>query len=62
MEVILHRINKIEELKTVSHLFGVEIDIRTYGDDLILRAERCRQNCLNGDSRGACLCDCQEEI
>ncbi len=36
MEIILHRINKIGELKTVNHLFGVEIDIRTYGDDLIL--------------------------
>ena len=36
MEIILHRINKIKELRTISHLFGVEIDIRTYGNDLIL--------------------------
>ena len=36
MEIILHRINKIEELKAINPLFGVEIDIRTYGDDLIL--------------------------
>ena len=36
MEIILHRINKIEDLKTVNPLFGVEIDIRTYGEDLIL--------------------------
>ncbi len=36
MEIILHRINKIKELRTISHLFGVEIDIRTYGNNLIL--------------------------
>ena len=36
MEIIIHRINKIKELKTVNPLFGVEIDIRTYGDDIIL--------------------------
>ena len=36
MEIILHRINKIKDLKTVNPLFGVEIDIRTYGKDLIL--------------------------
>lgn len=36
MEIILHRINKIKDLKTVNPLYGVEIDIRTYGKDLIL--------------------------
>ena len=36
MEIILHRINKIKDLKTVNPIFGVEIDIRTYGKDLIL--------------------------
>lgn len=36
MEIILHKINKIKDLKTVNPLFGVEIDIRTYGKDLIL--------------------------
>ena len=36
MEIILHRINKIEDLKTVNPRFGVEIDVRTYGDDIIL--------------------------
>ena len=36
MEIILHRINKIKDLKTVNPLFGVEIDIRTHGKDLIL--------------------------
>ena len=36
MEIIIHRINKIKELKTINPLFGVEIDIRTYGNNLIL--------------------------
>ena len=36
MEIIIHRINKIKVLKTINPLFGVEIDIRTYGDDIIL--------------------------
>ena len=36
MEIILHRINKVKDLKTINPLFGVEIDIRTYGKDLIL--------------------------
>ena len=36
MEIIIHRINKIKKLKTINPLFGVEIDIRTYGNNLIL--------------------------
>mgnify|MGYP001263768252 CR=1 FL=1 len=36
MEIILHRINKIKELKTIDTFFGVEIDIRTSGNDFIL--------------------------
>ena len=36
MEIIIHRINKIKELKTINPLFGVEIDIRTYRNNLIL--------------------------
>ncbi len=39
MEVIVHRINKIEELKMIDPSFGVEIDIRTHGSDLILNHE-----------------------
>ena len=36
MEIIIHRINKIKVLKTINPLFGVEIDIRTYRNNLIL--------------------------
>ena len=39
MEIIIHRINKIRELKTINTNFGIEIDIRTYGSDLILNHE-----------------------
>ena len=45
MEIIIHRINKIKELKTINPLFGVEIDIRTYGDDIILNHDPFK----NGD-------------
>ena len=36
MEIIIHRINKIAELKAIDPEFGIEIDIRTYDSDLIL--------------------------
>lgn len=36
MEVIVHRINRIQKLKTINPIFGVEIDLRSYGNDLIL--------------------------
>ncbi len=36
MEIIIHRINKINEIKKISPNFGAEIDIRTKGSDLIL--------------------------
>ena len=36
MEIIIHRINKIKELKKISNKYGVEIDIRTDGSKLIL--------------------------
>ena len=39
MEVIVHRINRIEELKMIDPSFGVEIDIRTHGSELILNHE-----------------------
>ena len=36
MEIIIHRINKIKELKEIPKNFGAEIDIRTNGSNLIL--------------------------
>ena len=36
MEIIIHRINKINEIKKITPNFGAEIDIRTKGSDLIL--------------------------
>jgi len=37
MEFIAHRINTIEELKEVSCAHGVELDLRDFGDRLILQ-------------------------
>ena len=39
MEIIVHRINKIKELQNIDSNFGLEIDIRTYGNELILNHE-----------------------
>jgi len=39
MEFIIHRINKIKELKSISREYGTEIDIRTNGSHLILNHE-----------------------
>ena len=39
MEIIIHRINKIKELKKIPTTFGTEVDIRAYGSKLILNHE-----------------------
>ena len=36
MEIIIHRINKINKLKKIPQKYGVEIDIRSYKNKLIL--------------------------
>ena len=37
MEIIIHRINKIKNLKTIPTKFGVEIDLRDFNKDLVLQ-------------------------
>jgi hypothetical protein len=37
MEFIAHRINTVEELLKVSEEYGVELDLRDYGDKLVLQ-------------------------
>ena len=39
MEIIIHRLNKIKDLKKISPEYGVEIDIRANGSNLILNHE-----------------------
>ena len=39
MKIILHRINKREVLRSTPQEFGVEVDIRSYGDDLVIHHE-----------------------
>ena len=39
MEIIIHRVNTISELKKISPQFGAEIDIRAWGSELVLNHE-----------------------
>ena len=39
MELIIHRINKIKDLKKIPTIYGTEIDIRAFGSKLILNHE-----------------------
>jgi len=39
MEIIIHRVNTINELKDIDKKFGTEIDIRSWGSQLILNHE-----------------------
>ncbi len=45
MEIIIHRINKLDELKKLPHNFGVEIDIRSKDSKLILNHEPFKNGC-----------------
>jgi hypothetical protein len=36
MEIIVHRVNKIKDLIKIPQKFGVEIDIRDFGKDLVI--------------------------
>jgi hypothetical protein len=36
MQIIIHRVNKIAELLTIPKKYGVEIDVRGYGDKMLL--------------------------
>ena len=46
MELIIHRVNKIKDLKKIDRKFGVEIDLRVYKNKIILNHEPY----CNGDS------------
>ena len=39
MEIIIHRVNEISQLKEIPNSYGVEIDIRAHGSKLILNHE-----------------------
>lgn len=36
LQIIAHRINKIEQLKSLPEHFGIEVDVRYHNDDLVL--------------------------
>lgn len=39
MQIIIHRINKTKQLMKIPHEYGVEIDVRGYGDKMLLNHE-----------------------
>ena len=39
MDIVIHRVNTIKELKNIPQNFGCEIDIRANGSDLVLNHE-----------------------
>ena len=39
MEILIHRVNTLQGLKTIPSIFGTEIDIRAFGSNLILNHE-----------------------
>ena len=39
VEIIIHRINSIRDLKKIDPKFGAEIDIRSWGSNLVLNHE-----------------------
>ena len=39
MEIIIHKVNSLNKLKTIPLRFGVEIDVRSYGSNIILNHE-----------------------
>lgn len=39
MKIIIHRVNKIDKLTKIPRKFGLEIDVRGYGNDLYLNHE-----------------------
>ena len=45
MEIIVHRVNKLEDLKKLSKVYGAEIDIRSVGSKLILNHRPFQGGC-----------------
>jgi len=45
MEIIVHRINKMEDLANLPSKYGVEIDVRSQGSKLVLNHEPYKSGC-----------------
>ena len=45
MEIIIHRVNKLEELIKLPKEYGTEIDLRTKGSKIILNHEPFKDGC-----------------
>src|SRR5258706_4464368 len=46
MQIIIHRVNTIEKLKTIPKKYGVAIDVRESNGDLILNHEAFKKGVL----------------
>ena len=46
MEIIIHRINKIKDLLKLDHQYGAEVDLRSFGSNIILNHDPH----INGDN------------
>lgn len=49
MQIIIHRVNSIERLQTLNPKYGVEIDIRGYGDRMLLSHDPISNQTLYDD-------------
>ncbi|MFP4656570.1 MAG: hypothetical protein ACLFNK_03240 [Candidatus Woesearchaeota archaeon] len=58
MQIIIHKANKISDLSKIPEKFGVEIDVRSYGQELILNHEPY----LPGDRLDAYLAACSNRM
>ena len=66
MEIIAHRINKIQELKNLSTSCGAEIDLRSIGNKLILQHDAYKsgddfEDWLSNYHHGTLILDIKEE-
>jgi hypothetical protein len=53
MELVIHRVNTIEQLRTINPKYGVEVDLRTNGSELVMNHEPFRGGCRFADYLGA---------
>ena len=49
MLIIIHRVNTIEQLKKLPNKYGVEIDVRGYGDKTLLNHDPIYDPTLHDD-------------
>lgn len=66
VDLIAHRKNTLDELNDTHHRYGVEVDIRTYGDRLVVHHDPCVEGedfveWLSGYRHGTLILNVKEE-